>query len=111
MILCMLIERNAVPMLLRQGVEAENTPSDDMKMQTLLRRVQCSMLHRTGVEAETSNKKQTNNTQQQESKTNRGKNNKRNSTAICITKATTKNQSGTVDSREKTQRAETEHAR
>ena len=35
----------------RQGVEAENTPNDDMKIQTLLRRVQLSMLHRTDVEA------------------------------------------------------------
>ena len=29
-------------------------PNDDMKMQTLLRRVQFSMLHRTGVEAKDS---------------------------------------------------------
>ena len=93
-------------------------PNDDMKMQTLLRRVQFSMLHRTGVEAETSNKKQTNNTQQQESKTDRGKNNKRNSTAIRITKATATSEDrfqkikvGQLTAAKKTRRAETEHAR
>ena len=38
----------------RQGVEAENTPNDDMKIQTLLRRVHFLLLHRVGVEAEDS---------------------------------------------------------
>ena len=52
--LCILIEKYAVSRHPRQGVEAENNPNDDMKMQTLLRRVQFSMLHRTGVEAKDS---------------------------------------------------------
>ena len=52
MALCILIEKYAVSP--ETAVEAENTPSHDMKMTTLLRRVQFSMLHRTGVEAKDS---------------------------------------------------------